>query len=280
MANSRMLTVLGMIIVGSCTFQLAKPTHGQPESPVGLCGGIGQLPEEDESRRGFPAVTVAWEKPALVPTWLTDAQQQIEAIERNRRKLKVDVHADADGIALDALIRQWGKQAGIAVWINAAELDLLGVDPDTLVTLHATARLAELLDLVLEPLELTYRVREVGLEITSRDGADANPTVRFFDMALVIATSEHARPLVYAIEESIDPHSWVRTGGTSNIQVVGSMLVVSAPDSTHRKIEVFFAQLARHSGRHFKPSPVTHTRQAPAKQTGNGIAKKTESQTE
>lgn len=138
------------------------------------------------------------------------------------------------------------EKCQILFYINPLELDLLGVDPDTPVTLTSlTASVNEVLDLLLNPLELSYQIREIGVEITSRDAANSDPAVRYYDMAWVIGESDQAKSMVDAVEMTIDPDSWLTAGGTSHIQVLGSILIISAPETTQRKIESLFANLLR-----------------------------------
>ncbi len=90
--------------------------------------------------------------------------------------LKQQIEPEYNGLPLQRLMTSLADELNIPIWVNVAELDLLGVDPDEPITLTLPpVSLRSALRLMLDPLELTYIVRNEVLEITSTDSADADP---------------------------------------------------------------------------------------------------------
>jgi hypothetical protein len=87
--------------------------------------------------------------------------------------LKTQIEPDYPGIPLQQVLAALADELDIPLWINQAELDLNGIDADTPMVLQlpqVTVRSA--LRLMLDPLELTYVVRNEVLEITSKQSAE------------------------------------------------------------------------------------------------------------
>ncbi|MCR9291727.1 MAG: protein kinase [bacterium] len=87
--------------------------------------------------------------------------------------LQTQIEPDYAGISLQSVMAALADDLNIPLWINQAELDLQGVDADTPITLQLppiTVRSA--LRLMLDPLELTYVVRNEVLEITTKNSAE------------------------------------------------------------------------------------------------------------
>jgi tetratricopeptide (TPR) repeat protein len=100
-----------------------------------------------------------------------DAEQRIYAA----LKEQLD-DATYTGQPLSQVMQILSDDLNIPIWIDEAELELLGVDPDTQINLNLTSiSVRSVLRLMLEPLDLTYIVRDEVLQITSADKADEDP---------------------------------------------------------------------------------------------------------
>ena len=222
------------MLCGYCVFGLSASTLAQiPTSPYDPIIEAG----------------VSWkQKRGPVPDWLAISQDKAGRIDVCRLALRKEISPEYKGLALRLVTEDLADQTKISFFVNQTELDLLGVDPDTPITFSATeATVEEALRMILDPFELTYRITEIGIEITSKDAAESDPAIRYYDMAWVLDSSNDAPALIRTIQQSIDPDSWIQMGGTNTIQAVGSVMVVAAPDSTQRKIETLFGHLC-----HFK----------------------------
>lgn len=235
-----------LVFAMSICLSPAPMANGQsPQQDLNTAKDLSTLRSPARASEKLDTKEVAWSNATPHPTWLTNAIEQAKEAERSRAALRKSVVADFKGEPLQAAVQDLSNQAEVALYINATELDLLGVDPDLPVRFRGHASLAEILKLVLDPLELTYHTREFGLEITSKDAANSNPSIRYYDMAWVVDNSNEGRELMQVIESTIDPDSWRSMGGTSSILPIRNVLVVSAPDTTQEKIESLFANLSK-----------------------------------
>jgi hypothetical protein len=91
---------------------------------------------------------------------------------------------------------------------------------------------------------LAYTVHESSIEITSKEAADADPAIRYYDLAYVLPNDTHLSSVIQAIEQTISPDSWTSGGGTNTISPVGSMLIISCDEPSHQKIEVMLSRIA------------------------------------
>lgn len=246
--------VLVLISAPICTFaQAPVPPQRLELKPMGSSDmpasslELKPLSDLGQSKNVFPPPGELWINPKMpAPDWLKSKEGSIEANEKIYAALRTRLEPEYNGIPLQTLLTSLADDLNIPIWINTPELDLLGIDPDTPISIrlpNISAR--SMLRLVLDPLETTYIVRNEVLEITSKDSAESDPTIAYYDMAWAIDKSDYAGALVSAIENTIDPDSWISNGGTSNISTVGSVLIVAAPDPTQQKIRAMFASLRR-----------------------------------
>ncbi|MEC8557651.1 MAG: hypothetical protein VXZ82_21830, partial [Planctomycetota bacterium] len=105
--------------------------------------------------------------------------------------LKQQIEPDYPGTSLKAVMEDLAGELNIPIYIKTDELDLLGVDVDTPVSLTLPkVSVRSALRLILEPLELTYIVRNEVLEITSQENADSDPINKVYPVGdLVVPPS-------------------------------------------------------------------------------------------
>lgn len=217
----------------------------------GLGGGLGASGSQEPD--GPP---VAWTKPeGDAPGWLSAGSRAVSGAEKHRMMLSEEIEFDYPGTSLQAVIEDIAGELNVQIEISTDELDLLGVDVDTPVTASGRGPMRELFRRILKPLELTYRVNESSIEITSKEDAAANPAIRFYDLSFILPNTANLDSLQNAIQQSIDPDSWYDNGGTSSITNVGSMMVVGAPEETHQKVEVFLMKIGQMNPKNLE-SPV------------------------
>ena len=188
----------------------------------------------------------AWETPDEMPKWLSDSLSQISRVDKYRSTLSKSIEAEYKSVSLVKVIKELQEALDTPFTIALPELDLLGIDHDTPVSIKVGKMpVGEMLDLLLEPLNLTYVVSSTGVSITSKQAANAAPTTRFFEMSWAIDSQKDVKDLVNLVQITVDPDSWISNGGVSTAIPLGSVLVVSAPSSTQRKIENLLANLAK-----------------------------------
>lgn len=228
---------------------------GSPGEGLGGGGGLGSGGNGVSAPANPP---IEWQKPESEsdPIWLTGGKVSMLAMEENRLILAEEVAVDYQGTPLSDVLADLTEKTGVKFEANLQELDLIGVDIESPITLSSPpATVRELLRRTLDPLELTYKVTASTIEITSKDGADAEPWVRFYDMSFILPNSSNADTVTNAIQQTIDPDSWLAAGGTSTIVFVGSMMIISAPDSTHQHVEMFLINLARMNPKNAERAP-------------------------
>ncbi|MFK7734433.1 MAG: hypothetical protein AB8B50_00295 [Pirellulaceae bacterium] len=189
---------------------------------------------------------VLFRKPAgEPPEWMRTASVKSQLDDEIASKLKQKFVANFPAVPLSQVMQKIADDQNIPVWINTSELDLLGVDANVPITLNLPSiDLRSALRLMLDPLDLTYIVRNSVLEITTNHSAESDPRIAYYDLSWVIDRSDQAIELVSAIQIHIDPECWLPNGGVSAISCVGQTMIVSASFSTQDKIREMLGKLA------------------------------------
>ncbi len=220
--------------------------------------GVGRTDDEQAARSQTPAEPsrseappVVWEPPAEgapTPTWLAGGSASMQALEKNRSLLaKPILGVNFQAAPLSEVIKQLSEMADAQIYLNELGINAeLGLTPDEPITLVSTeASLREILRRVCQNLDLFYVVTESGIEVTTIDDAENQGSIRFYDLSYILPNSANIAAVVEAIEQTIHPDSWMAAGtGTSTISIVGSMMIVNAPDTTHQQIEVMLVNLS------------------------------------
>lgn len=193
--------------------------------------------------------TTEWVRPETegdeVPAWLSGGRAAMEAIEKNRQILSTKLDFDFHAIPLQQVAVWLTQETGIQFELATEEIELGGLasidSPITGVGNDASVR--EIIRRTMSALELTYVVTESTIEITTHDAANESPTVRFYDLSYVLPNSANAAALIKAIQDTVDPLDFQT--GDSTVSLVGSIMMVSALDTTHQKIEVLLLNVAK-----------------------------------
>lgn len=205
--------------------------------------------------------TTEWVRPETegdeVPAWLSGGRAAMEAIEKNRQILSTKLDFDFHAIPLQQVAVWLTQETGIQFELATEEIELGGLasidSPITGVGNDASVR--EIIRRTMSALELTYVVTESTIEITTHDAANESPTVRFYDLSYVLPNSANAAALIKAIQDTVDPLDFQT--GDSTVSLVGSIMMVSALDTTHQKIEVLLLNVAKMNPRNAEqPSSV------------------------
>lgn len=237
----------GGVVAQSTT--VAAPQNPAANGAVRIANNPSAATQAGAGNQPGPAVeNIVWQQPtnANEPSWLSSRKEAIESTEKTRAVLGGQVSDyKLQGMPLREVAQFLSEKTGTHFYVNVPECDLLGVDPDEPISIDGPqTSLRSVLRRMLDPLELTYKVRENAIEITSKDHADSEPAIRFYDLSYILPNASNADTVINAIQQSIHPDSWVPNGGTSTCVFVGSMMVVSCPDSTHELIEVLLMNLA------------------------------------
>ncbi|MEM7475544.1 MAG: RNA polymerase sigma factor [Planctomycetota bacterium] len=204
----------------------------------GLGAGGGGVIQE-------PLEPITWAKPERDPPgWVRAGSSIVSAMEETRVKMNTELDFEYHQTPLQQVAEELSDQLNVDVEINGVELELLGIDLDTPVTASANSSVRDLFRRILEPLELTYRVNESSIEITSIDHAQMKPAIRYYDLSFVLPNTVHLASIKDATINSISPDSWVENGGNASISFVGPMMIVGAPETIHEQLEILLMNIA------------------------------------
>lgn len=248
-ANNRplggeVLTIPTVDALQSVVAQLGSaPTIAQPASQVTAPARVQSQPQIKEDK------PLEWQRPESAegsePSWLAGTRATLEDTEKNRQVLYQKFEYDFKQTPLTEVARWLTEQTGTDFVFNTAEIELGGLaDVDTPVTAKGRGSVREIIRQITDPLEMTYVVNESNITLTTKDNANEEPQVRFYDLSYILPNSANLTSLMTAIQQ-IAPLGWDVAGGQSTMSVVGSMLVVSAPDMTHFQIEIMLANIAK-----------------------------------
>ena len=127
------------------------------------------------------------------------------------------------------------------ILLNAKRLEESGVMIDVPITCDLPpAPLATQLNLVLEPLGLTYVIRDEMLQITTLEDAEEQLETRFYDVRPLIHSDLGAYTgpeLEELVTSLIEPNSWDWSGGRGSVELFRGMWAVSHVPKIHSRIE-------------------------------------------
>lgn len=189
------------------------------------------------------------------PAWIQLAKERVERTRAVRNKLGTKIQASFDKIPWRQALADLAAEADITIHIGEANIGEADAASNTPANINTIASLREVLHLVLEPNNLMFTVREWGLEITTIEQANEERLTCMLDMSVFLPDSSNTTELVTVITQQIDPDTWDLSGGANQISSIGSMLVVTATDSTIANIEHFCSQIARQQMRNLSFTP-------------------------
>ncbi len=192
-------------------------------------------------------------------------QKRLAESEAARRHLqdaleqRIDV--DFDDATLESAMQHFAGTCGINVVVDEIGLQEVGATPYTKLNLRVTnVRLATVLELILEPLNLGYEVQDEVLKISSEMRLAGPLTTMVYAVPDLIRTGQHLvggevseaesydeglERLSQTIQQTIDPNGWSQFGGQGYIQPhEGTLsLVVRQTPAVHREITDLLASL-------------------------------------
>jgi hypothetical protein len=200
-------------------------------------------------------VPYEWSKAdAEVPGWL-DGAADAEAHEREaviRRALDKRIDLSLGKTPLNSFFQTLSEQLGIAILIDEIGLEDETIKPEDPVTADRTdTRARDIIRQVLEPLNLTTVVKGEALVVTNKR-ISAN-IIRYYDLSFILPNNTVTNDLIHAIETLITPETWVNSGGTSMMSMVGSVLVVRANEETQEELATFLREIAKQNATNLKP---------------------------
>jgi uncharacterized membrane protein YgcG len=208
------------------------PGMGMPGGlPGGLPGGEG----------GDPKLA----KPADRPNWLIDGSSDRKRIEENRNLMRTArMQVDFNNIPLSAVVQQISESLGVAVILDAKSIADQGLSPDEPITLAVSEMpINEALQVILEPLNLTYEIRESFVKVTTKDYA--KKAIRYYDLAVVLNEPNVIGDITSTIMKVVDEDWAIVPGNSASISTIGSMMIVRCSEEAHQEIEKLLSELEK-----------------------------------
>lgn len=238
----------------STTNATASTQAAQTPSPPQVAASSGTATPKETPKPQPPREPIQWKvADGEPPKWLeSDAEEQTdnEMRELVRMKLRQTITVDFHGIPLRQALEDVSESTGLPILLDTVELMLVGIDPESPVTVEGQdISVREFLRRLFKSVEsadegMAYTVHEGSIEVTSKEAADQDPAIRYYDLAYVLPNDSNLPSVVNAIEQSVAPDSWLSAGGSYTISNVGSMLIISCDEPSHQKIERMLSRIA------------------------------------
>lgn len=149
-----------------------------------------------------------------------------------------------------------GEWCKINVWVDAKSLEEVGVGTDSPLTFHGKRVSVEVaLERMLEPIELTWMVRDGLLILTTPEVVESHLVTRIYNVRDLMAKSYRADgstsydfdSLIELITGTVTPNAWDAVGGPGSVKEFTNdfdvALVISQTDNVHREIDDLFRLL-------------------------------------
>lgn len=221
---------------------------------IGGVAGFGMGQFEGMGVASDPVVTVrlAGEQPAEEPgearffSPLSDPPATRDLLANSAEVAFLDTPL---GDAVKALGEQVGPGLGLGLemQIDRAGLEEIAVAMDTPVTLESTSMtVADALDAILSPMNLTYVAKERYVLITTKDRAREMTETRMYAIAdHPLLRNANGASLVNAITGHVEPSTWNEMGGSGSVSLLPGVLIVTNDQRTLDQVEAFLAQYGR-----------------------------------
>jgi len=176
------------------------------------------------------------------------AQDQADPVQHQLTREAIRAKLDETRISFKVVDRPFEEVAALLaerfdlpIRLDVLAMDKVGFTTDMSVTLQVeNVRLQSLFKLILDPLDLVYRIDRHGLEITTPEGAKADlGQPRFYPVADLVYDDQnqlHADALIELIETTLQPESWEELKGPGTLTFYGGGLVVSQTEEIQRQL--------------------------------------------
>jgi RNA polymerase sigma factor (sigma-70 family) len=173
------------------------------------------------------------------------ARARLEKAARISANLDQEILIEFVDAPLTEIVDYVSTARSIPIVIDTRALEDVGFAPDMAISCNFKAiSLRSALALMLEPLGLTYVVRDEVLKITSKDEAETQLDPRFYRME-----TDNPDELIELITSMVAPTSWDEVGGPGSIRAMNrSHLVISQTDRVHDQVAEFLEKLHEATG--------------------------------
>jgi len=159
----------------------------------------------------------------------------------NAEKLRSIIDVDFFDATLHDVLDQLSQENDIAILLNEGMLDLSGIDPDETITFSQSGiSLRSALNHMLRGVDLTFVGRTNFLEVTTIEGAEAQPIVRCYPVRDLVTSDQvegreslDHETLIELIQSTVAPESWGEVGGSGTVCGYSGILVFSQLYDVH-----------------------------------------------
>jgi hypothetical protein len=222
---------------------------------VGLCAlasalfsAVSKADEAADAKAHAASIAAAARQPIEVAT-----ANEAQGLTKIKWALDEETAFDFTELPLTDAVKYLTDKHTIEIQIDTKMLEAESIGIDTPVTRSLRGiTLRSGLRLMLDPLELTYLVKDEVLLITTAKAASIERTVRIYPVGDLIAADSTDKPgqglvpLVEIIEGTVEPKSWRHPGG-ADIEpfALGHALVIRQTWAGHEQIDLLLTGLRR-----------------------------------
>ncbi len=182
-------------------------------------------------------------------TWLGRASAKAEAMDK---KLDQSTSYSFREESLLAVVNNLSQQHDLPIVIDQRSLEEIGESTDVPVSIDVReVSLRSALRMLLDPLDLTYQIRDEVLQVTTTATAESNLLGAIYRVDLAGLQAADARKLIV---QTIQPDLWEDLGGPSTIaaltstnpapEVRSDLLIVHTTQRGHEQIENLLSAIA------------------------------------
>lgn len=154
-----------------------------------------------------------------------------------RRKLDSIGGIQFHDLPLEDAARQLSRDFDIPILVDRRALEEIGLSADETVSLALNGvKLRSILRLMLRDLDLTYRIADEVLIITTLESAESSLLTQAYRLHESLAKPERLEQVVSALQNTVTPDTWDVLGGPSTMSVVGDVLVVATTEDVHADV--------------------------------------------
>ena len=236
----------------------SAPAGGRALAQDGGSGGAQQSPAQaayGAAAKASPGpaeksdAESQWRIPeGAMPDWLAAGRTQVEAFDAEykqfREALQREFSPEYNGQPLRSVMSDISDQFQMPIVLDdkAMEQGISGPDDPVTLTGIGEIPLDTALRLILEPLELTHAWKDSVVFITTPDELSNYNLLRYYELSYVLPNDAPTAELI-ALIQMVIPAGW--DSGEARITAFGSLLVVDAPEKTHRAVETVLARIGQ-----------------------------------
>lgn len=169
-----------------------------------------------------------------------------DAAKKIQDALSTEITVEFVDQPLESALLEISEMLEVQISLDIQSLEAIGLTPDTPISEKVSSiKASTLLDVIIQPLELTYTIQRERLVVTTQDSAEENSLNRIYwlDGLGLPPSSDCFDSIMMMIQSSIDADTWKALGGPSTMSPFAFSkeqrpgLLISTTWSTHEQVE-------------------------------------------